>query len=74
MAANKYTSIAGHFDGRADALEQNRMHRPIQDDQGFTGSHWTPPSGDYSLHIALAAAGATINKTTMKMYPLCWLF
>jgi hypothetical protein len=24
----------------------------MQNDQGFTGSHWTPPSGNYSLHIA----------------------
>jgi hypothetical protein len=28
----------------------------MQHDQCFTGSHWTPPSGDYSLHIAQAAA------------------
>ena len=37
----------------------------MQHDQGFTKRQWTPPSGDYSLRIASAAARATIN--TMKM-------
>jgi len=38
----------------------------MQHDQGYTGSHWTPPSGDYSLRIASAAARATANKTKMQ--------
>jgi hypothetical protein len=29
-------------------------------------AHWTLPLGDYSLHIALAAAMATINKMTIQ--------
>jgi len=33
-------------------------------DQGYTGSHWTPPSGDSSLRIASAATRATANKTS----------
>ena len=37
--------------------------------QGYTGSHWTPPLGDYSLRIASAAARATANKTTMYYVP-----
>jgi hypothetical protein len=37
----------------------------MQHVQGYTGSHWTPPSGNYSLRIALAATRATANKTTM---------
>jgi hypothetical protein len=41
----------------------------MQHVQGYTGSHWTPPSGDYSLRIALAAAMATANKTTMFHVP-----
>jgi hypothetical protein len=41
----------------------------MQHVQGYTGSHWTPPSGDYSLRIASAAAGATANKTTMYYVP-----
>jgi hypothetical protein len=44
-------------------------HCPMQHVQGYTGSHWTPPSGDYSLRIALAAAKATANKTTMYYFP-----
>jgi len=44
-------------------------HRPIQDDQGFTGSHWTPPMGDYLLRIAPAAARATANETPMQRVP-----
>jgi len=44
-------------------------HLPMQHVQGFTGSHWTPPSGDYSLRITLAAARATANKTTFYYVP-----
>jgi hypothetical protein len=45
-------------------------HRPMQHVQGYTRSHWTPPSGDYSLRIALAAARATANKTTLYNVPI----
>jgi hypothetical protein len=41
----------------------------MQHDQGFTGSHWTPPSGDYLLRIALAAARAIINTIMMQHVP-----
>jgi hypothetical protein len=37
----------------------------MQHVQGYTGSHWTLSSGDYSLCIAAAAARATANKTMM---------
>ena len=70
VAANKFTSIAGHFDGHGGAPVRYGMHRPMQHDQGFTESHWTPPLGNYSLRIALAAARRmTINKTTMQNVP-----
>ena len=36
---------------------------------GLHRSHWMPPSGNCSLHIAPAAAMATANKTTMKNIP-----
>ena len=42
---------------------------PMQHDQGFTGSHWTPPLGDYSLRIAPAAARATANEMTIQHVP-----
>jgi len=41
----------------------------MQHDHGFTGSHWTPPSGNYLLCIAPASARATGNKTTMQNVP-----
>jgi hypothetical protein len=40
----------------------------MQHVQGYSGSHWTPPSGDYSLRITLAAA-RTANNTTMYYVP-----
>jgi hypothetical protein len=44
-------------------------HRPMQHVQGYTGSHWTPPSGNYLLRIAFAAARATANKKMMYYVP-----
>ena len=41
----------------------------MQHVQGHTGSHWTPPSGNYLLRIASAATRATENKTTMWYVP-----
>jgi DUF1365 family protein len=41
----------------------------MQHDQGFTGSHWMPLLGNYSLHIAPAAARVTINTTIMEHVP-----
>jgi hypothetical protein len=41
----------------------------MQHDQGFTGRHWTLPSGDYLLRIASAAARVTINTTIMQNVP-----
>ena len=63
------TSAAGHINGHGGAPMRYGAHRPMQHDQGFTRSHWTPPSGDYSLRIAPAAARATINTTIMKHVP-----
>jgi hypothetical protein len=34
----------------------------------YSGSHLTPPSGDYWLRIALAAARATGKQTTINKY------
>jgi hypothetical protein len=36
--------------------------------QGFLGSHWSLPLGDYLLHIAPAAARATGKQTTINKY------
>ena len=44
----------------------------MQHDQGFTGNHWTPPSGDYLLCIAQATTRAIINTTMMQHVPTLW--
>ncbi len=68
MAANKCTSSAGHFDGHDSALERYRWHCPMRHVHGYSGSHWTPASGDYLLRIAPAAAKATCIQTTINKY------
>ncbi len=64
--ANKCPSVAGHFDGHGVGLKRQMRHLPMQHVQGYTGSHWMPPSGDYSLRITSAAARATANKKKMQ--------
>ena len=59
---NKCTSSAGRFDGHGGAPEQYRLHRPMWYVQGYSGSHWTSASGNYSLRIAPAAPGQQTNK------------
>ena len=66
---NKCTSVTGHFDDHGSAPVQYEAHHPMQHDQGFPGSHRTPPSGNYSLRIAQAAARATINSIMMQHVP-----
>ncbi len=41
----------------------------MQHVQSYTESLWTPPSGDYSLRIASAAAKVTANKIAMYDVP-----
>jgi hypothetical protein len=57
---------AGCFDGHGGQLMQYKAHLPMQHVQGYTGSHWTLPLGNYLLCIASAATRATANKTTTK--------
>jgi hypothetical protein len=66
MMMKKCTLSASRFDGHGGAPEQYRQHCPMQHVQGYSGSHWMPSSGDYSLRIAPEAARATANKMTMK--------
>jgi len=69
VGANECTSVVGNFDGHGSAPMQYGVHRLMQHDQGFTGSHRTPPLGDYSLRITPAAARAIINTTIMQHVP-----
>jgi hypothetical protein len=68
MMTNKCTFSASHFDGHSGAPEQYRWHCPMRHVQGYSGSHWMLPSGDYSLRIAPAAARATVKQTTINKY------
>ncbi len=46
---NKYTNKAGRFDGHCIAAVQYQVHCPMEEVQGFTRSHWMPPSGEHML-------------------------
>ncbi len=63
------TSSAGHFDRHGGAPVRYEAHLQMWHAHGYFGSHWTPPSDDYSLRIAPVAARVTINKTTMQNNP-----
>ncbi len=63
------TSSTGHFNGHGDALVQYEAHGPMQHVQGYTGSHWTLPLGNYSFCIAPEAARATANEQGQKHTP-----
>jgi hypothetical protein len=65
---NKCTSVIGHFDGHGGAPGQYRRHHPMRHVQGYLGSHWTLPSGNYLLCIAPGAARATGKQTTINKY------
>jgi hypothetical protein len=52
----KCRRISGDFDCHADAALRRGAHRPMEHVQGFTGSHWNPPSGKCLRRIAPAAA------------------
>jgi hypothetical protein len=67
--AKQYTTVATHFDGHNDAPLQCRVHRPIEGVQGFTRSHWTPPSGEYFLRIIPADNGVACKKKSTKRAP-----
>jgi hypothetical protein len=66
---NKCISFTGHFDGHADAWVQGCLYFLMRHVHGYTKSLWTPPSGNYSLHLAPEATLATANKTTCKNTP-----
>jgi hypothetical protein len=65
---NECTSVVGHFDGHGGAPGQYSRHSPMRRVQGYLGSPWTPPSGDYLLHIAPMATRATGKQATISKY------
>jgi hypothetical protein len=64
----KCTLSAVRFDSHGGLPVQYIAHCPMQHIKGYSGSHWTLPSGDYSLHITPAAARATGKQTTINKY------
>ena len=52
----KCRQIDDDFDGHGDAAVRREAHRPMEHIQGFTRSHWMPPSGECLRRIAPAAA------------------
>jgi hypothetical protein len=62
----KCTLSAILFDGHGGPRVQYEAHCLMQHVQGYSRSHWMPPSGNYLLRIAPAATRATANKTTTK--------
>jgi hypothetical protein len=63
---NECTSSASRFDDHGGAPEQYRRHHLMWYVQGYSGSPWTPASGDYLLCIAPAAARETGKQTTIN--------
>jgi hypothetical protein len=63
---NECTSSNGPFDGHNGVPERYRWHCLMRHVQGYSGSHWMLPSGDYLLRITPEAARATANKTAIK--------
>ncbi len=49
---SKCTSVMAHFQCLADAPVLCGVHCQMQHVQGYPGSHWMPPSGNYLLRIA----------------------
>jgi hypothetical protein len=63
---NNCTSSTSRFDRHGGAPEQYRWHCPMRHVQGYSRSHWTPASGNYSLRITPAATRATSKQTTIN--------
>jgi hypothetical protein len=54
----KCRQIDDNFDDHGDAAVQCGAHHPMEHIQGFTRSHWMPPSGECLRRIAPAAVMA----------------
>jgi hypothetical protein len=52
----RFRQIDDDVDCHADAAVQRGADRPMEHIQGFTRSHWMPPSGECSHRIATTAA------------------
>jgi hypothetical protein len=64
----KCTLSAIRFDVHGSPPVQYKAHHQMQHVQGYSGSHWMPPLGIYSLRIAPATARATGKQATINKY------
>jgi hypothetical protein len=75
VSKNECTSIVGHFNGHASALEQYRQYRPMQDFQGYPGSHLTPAIGQLlAPYCPGFHQGDSKQNNDEIMDQLCWPF
>ena len=71
----KCRQIAGDFDCHTDVAVRRGAHRLIEHNQGFTRSHWMPPSGECLCRNAPAAimvnkfVETTLNTNKTKLLP-----
>ncbi len=65
--AKQFTTVATY--GRDDAPVQCRIHPLMEGVQGFTRSHWMPPSDEYLLRIIPADNGVACKKKMMNRAP-----
>jgi len=71
----KCRRITDDFDCHRDAAVRRGAHFPIQHVQGFTQSHWMPPSGECLRCIAPAAVmvdefiETTLNTNKTQLLP-----
>ena len=56
MTTKYARQIAGDIDCQGNAAVRCGAHRPMEHIQGFTRSHWMPPSGECLRRIAPTAA------------------
>jgi hypothetical protein len=71
---NKCTSVAGHFDGHASAVEQYRRHRLIWHVQGYPGSHWMPSLLLLAPYRPSGHQGNSKQNDDENIHLLCWPF
>jgi hypothetical protein len=55
-ATKNCRQMDGNFDCHGNVAVRCGVHRQMEHIQGFTRSHWMPPSGKRLRRIALAAA------------------
>ena len=66
LRRQKWRRVAGSFDCHGDAAVQRGAHCLIEHIQGFTWSHWVPPSGKCLHRIAVIKEFVETTQNTTK--------